>query len=714
MTVYMRNKFKILLLVSSLCFLSASDLADSLENRIKNTKGLEQINARLDYSYSLRQSDYATSKEQAKIALKDIRDNYKDKKLLAQGIYHLALPLYYNHEYEEALKYFYEAISISKNADYRFMLCNLYFFVGSINYFYYGDKEQTIKYFNMSIIEGEASNNYRILGAVYASLASIYSRNSSYEKSLEYNYKSRENYKKGNFKEGLAWSSYTMASLYYSIGLLEEAKKLYNEALAEYRILASIDGNPMGVAMCLDQLTILNSELGNDDLARKYNKEALDYYNQNGSNYNSSVALKFKAMLEYNSGNYKNAIALLDSSLTIKKSINDIIGFTSLYESYGKVLIALGDYDAARDSLLIGLKYAKKQDQAKNRIEIDKELATIYKIENNYEYALFFKEKQAAVADSIYSARLTKDMMEMEKLYEIESKENQIMNLKKDNLLKEKSLEREIVIRRLLIFIIISSMIIILLFIYLFLEKQKANKELAKSKQHVDEVNATRDKFFSIIAHDLRAPFSSILGLTNVLITNIDKFDKNKTNEMIVAIQHSTQLSFNLLNNLLEWSRTQTGTISYVPENLDIDSLLESIKELMENNASTKKISIKYQEHGGMIFADMNMLHTILRNLVSNAIKYSKPNDLIEIDYKDEKNSIVFSVKDEGIGISSTNLNRLFRVDDTYYSDGTAGEKGTGLGLIITKEFIEKHDGEIWVESEPGRGSTFWFRIPKK
>ena len=708
-----KTKFTILIiLIFSISLSYAFNEADSLKEKINNTTGLEQVQARLDYAYVLRRNDMTESLKQSELAYKEIKSKYYTKDLEAKALYHMGLPNYYSQNYLVGLEYFFKAVSLSKETGNKYLLCELYFFIGATYYFHYGDYSQAIRFYNLSIQEGLSSDNYKMLGAVYSSLSNIFRINGSYEKSLELVYKSRENYKKANYREGIAWVNYAMGSLYHTLGLNEEAKKVYNEALEEYRYLAGKDGKMTGIAICLDQLTIVNSDLGDDILARRYNREAMEYYKSENSEYGLSNALKYRGILELKAGNYESAIANLDSALQMKKKLKDFLGFSSIYDSYGSTFIALKQYDRARDSLEIGLQHAIKNKQMKNKIDIDKNLARVYELMGDYQKAYEYKSQEANAADSIYSTKLTRNMIQLETLYEIESKESRIKLLEKENKLKELSLLRELTVRKLLIVIILFSLGIIFMFFYFFRAKQKANLELKQSKQQVDEVNLTQNKFFSIIAHDLRSPFNSILGLTTLLKDYGDTYDREKIKEIINAVHDSTKISYELLNNLLEWSRAQSNTISFSPEYFDLDHLFLNIEKLLSTNANDKQIKIILPKHEQRIFADKNMLHTVIRNLVSNAIKYSDISGKIIIEYKLENNNVLISVTDNGVGISKSNINRLFKIDDSYYSEGTVGEKGTGLGLIICKEFVEKHKGKIWVESEVSEGSTFFVSIP--
>ena len=245
------------------------------------------------------------------------------------------------------------------------------------------------------------------------------------------------------------------------------------------------------------------------------------------------------------------------------------------------------------------------------------------------------------------------------------------------------------------------------------LARVKTHLELKLQKQNLKELNATKDKFFSIIAHDLRSPLNQLLRLSEILQKEIEDEKANDAIKLAKLINESAKSGRLLLENLLEWSRSQTGTINYNPEQLNLKKITDEVLELNENNASQKDISLQNNLPKNCIaYADGNMIRTILRNLISNGIKFTYKGGKILLDAKKAKGKIIYSISDNGIGIKSDDIEKLFRIDINPKTIGVSQEKGTGLGLILCKEFIEINDGEIWVESEYNKGSTFFFSIP--
>ncbi len=243
--------------------------------------------------------------------------------------------------------------------------------------------------------------------------------------------------------------------------------------------------------------------------------------------------------------------------------------------------------------------------------------------------------------------------------------------------------------------------------------QRKAEQTLIDSEVRLRELNATKDKFFSIIAHDLKNPFNDLMGFTQLLALNIEKYDLQKIEKFTKIIHQSSKLAYNLLENLLDWSRSQTGSLNYEPEKILINKLIDENIDLLESTAKNKNISI-YSELDNLIYAyaDTNMVRTIIRNLISNAIKYTNQGGYIKIQSYCNHDQCEISITDNGIGISKDSIDKIFKLDESYSTIGTEHEKGTGLGLILCKEFVEKNGGKLWVKSEPDKGSTFSFTLP--
>ena len=236
----------------------------------------------------------------------------------------------------------------------------------------------------------------------------------------------------------------------------------------------------------------------------------------------------------------------------------------------------------------------------------------------------------------------------------------------------------------------------------------------ARTKE-LKDANAMKDKFFSILAHDLRSPFNVLTGFLGLLHEEYDDFSDEQRKEFIKKILDTSNQTFSLLENLLEWARSQRGHIKYTPSQINIHSLCNEVVMFFEHASASKKIEIETNIPENLsAFADSYMIKTVIRNLLSNALKFSYPGSKVMIDGRSHEKNTMVSIKDNGKGIQPKTLKNLFKMDVKTTEVGTSNEKGTGLGLILCKEFIEKNKGEIWVESIPEKGSIFTFVLPRK
>jgi signal transduction histidine kinase len=243
--------------------------------------------------------------------------------------------------------------------------------------------------------------------------------------------------------------------------------------------------------------------------------------------------------------------------------------------------------------------------------------------------------------------------------------------------------------------------------------KKSAERKLAEQNEELYRLNAEKDKFFSIIAHDLRSPFNLIVGLSELLVQSVEVKDYDEVAKFADIINKSSMQAMNLLMNLMEWSHSQTGRMKFNPEHFEMVGLIEQTELLFSEMARQKSITITNKTDENIpAFADKPMISTVLRNLISNSIKFTPPGGKIIISATTIQNELTISVCDNGIGISGQRMETLFRLDESYSTTGTAQETGSGLGLILCKEFVNKHEGKIWVNSEIGKGSCFSFSIP--
>jgi signal transduction histidine kinase len=417
------------------------------------------------------------------------------------------------------------------------------------------------------------------------------------------------------------------------------------------------------------------------------------------------------------------------SALKINEALFDKYRITTCLANLSISYLNLKDYGAVIESSERGLKIAKEINVFDAQRVFYKSLATTYDSLGNYkkayEYYRFFKQ----VDDSLASAENRKQVLELEARYNTEKKGIEISNLTKDINLQSIKLENN---RNLLIFsIVIIFLVLILLLVFYRLytlklnssrllaqkneELEKMNQTLSDSEATLKELNATKDKFFTIIAHDIKNPLSAYRSITKMLANSFYELSEQQKLEYIRGINRSSENLFELFQNLLQWSTSQSGTMQFKPQEIDLGILAFKAVTLLQEGAAKKNIQIALNvKTDTYAYGDINMVSTVLTNLLSNAIKYSNDGGSVKITASDTGKFIQIAVSDNGIGITREDIEKLFRVEIDHKTIGDSEEKGTGIGLILCKEFVSRNGGEIGVESEFGKGSTFHFTLPKE
>ncbi len=357
------------------------------------------------------------------------------------------------------------------------------------------------------------------------------------------------------------------------------------------------------------------------------------------------------------------------------------------------------------------------------------EIKTIYILEGKGKHTLETDLNQRKAIDLInsvdYHKRVVLIMEELNKAYEL----LEIRTTKELSTL-ESEIKKSIIIISFLLFIFILTTLLTIksalklkketinqLKISVKNKTKKLNESLIFNKkitEELHELNISKDLFFSIIAHDLKGPFNSLIGFSTLLLEDPVINENEELKESVQIIKNSSQNTFELLQNLLKWAQIQKGGLPFNREKIKISDVIYNVLKVLSYQSIQKKIEIKtvIADPDLMVYADKDMLNTILRNLISNAIKYSYKNGTIEITCEKINNVVNISVSDNGAGISKKSVTKLFNYKYAQKTTGTNGEKGTGLGLILSKDFIQKHNGTIWVESELDKGSRFTFTLP--
>jgi signal transduction histidine kinase len=502
-------------------------------------------------------------------------------------------------------------------------------------------------------------------------LGELYRAIGEFDMSLNYSRKALNLFERVSDKEGIAKSCDRLAATFYELA-------------------PSRSQDADSIFIYVQKALAISRELKNDSLTSSS-------MNILGAGY--MVIKKFDAALTQ----LKEALKFAED----KNIVNDIplIKINMSYCYY-----SVGDYRSAVEYARPAYEYSMK-----NKILPYIDMSTLclyrsYEKLKDYENAFKFMELYDSNRWVLFDENRIRQIRALEAKYGAEKKELELVNQKKIFLL-------EIIIFSALL---VAAFLLIRLYIRRNKIMKKKNDELEKknlliSEQNkkLSELNATKDKFFSIIGHDLKNPYQSLLGFSHILIQDYKELTEQEIKEFAGYIYEASDMGNRLLQNLLDWSRSETGTIKYEPEVFPLYEIINQAVNLASNTAMQKEITIQTEvDEQTTVFCDRNMIYTVMRNLVSNAIKFSYRGGTVKIYSKLYDNTVEVNIADEGVGLNGIPVEDLFKIEKRITNDGTENEKGTGLGLYLCKEFVEKSHGSISVKNNIEKGSIFTFTLP--
>lgn len=561
-----------------------------------------------------------------------------------------------------------------------------------ITYYFLGNIDQSAELFLKVLRTNE--KNYDSLG-ISRSLNNIglaYQEEKAYLKSLEY-FKQSLDIKLKIKDYPTLWTSYMNIGLSYS-SLHEYNKALnsYLQGLDAWKLLKAEKDE--SYADIISEIGILYQTIDSLASAEKFLNEAVIYYEKSKSSYRVARTYLNLGIVNRKNGNFMSAQNFLSKS---KILINESGAFSILPDYYS-------------------------------------ELSNVEESKGNIRNALDYYRRGQVLKDSLNNMQNLNKMNQMQEMYRIEQHDAETVVLKKEIELGQEKLKRT----KLITAGVISILFLVLVFsIYLMrnihrwkiantkLEDQQNvinNSNIALREQkdelqtlanELQRLNIDKDRFMAIIGHDLKSPFNVLLGLSEMLAEGISNINIKEIEEIAKELNRAAQNTYSLLEDILLWTRAQSGKIPFKPKKLNFTDIANDIVDFFRAAAKSKNIIINHSEVANInIYADQDMIKTVLRNLISNAIKFTNNNGLINIKSVQAGSELIISVSDNGIGITPDNLSKMFKASEIITTKGTANETGTGLGLLLCKDFVEIHGGKIWVESEPGKGSEFKFTLP--
>ena len=534
--------------------------------------------------------------------------------------------------------------------------------------------------------------------------------------------------------EGIADAANSIGRVYYDMESYKDALEYFNRAYVDYQEI----GSEQDQGGALNNMALIYYELDSTDLAVKYYEEALAI-KEKFNNKLDLAAIKHNLGLVYlNQKNYNSAI----KNLTFSRAVFDDLGYkrhaANATNNIGRAYFRNGNYQVAARFFEEGLQEAKAINSSFLIMDNYKYQSDCYARMSNYKEAYRLSNEYYVIKDSLLNIEKNKELAEIEAKYENEIKEHENILLKKENETKEATIKAQYIFGVGIFTFLIMAIILVVIYFKANQSKKKANEilhvqkleiadknqtlvklnndiksqneEINQQKHELEELNSIKDKLFSIISHEFRSPLNSLKGTLTLLEDGVLSKDELGTISRELTDKINSTSIF--LDNLLNWAKSQMQGINPKPVEVDLKEHVDNNIVLLRSMAEKKKVAIENKIiNRCQVFIDPNMLDLILRNLISNAIKFSLRGGKIVVTMENNGKKCTISVTDSGIGMTEENLKMLFQVQ-SFTTRGTANERGTGIGLYISKNFIESNGGKIWVESKKGQGSTFNISMP--
>jgi len=662
------------LIILSFLPISAQVQLDTFKNKLKTLSGKENV----DYVVSvLSEHNGKEVKDFFPFAVDALnlasKIGYKSGE--ADVMFEMSMMYFTLEEFQKSLDYGIKAFNIRKNLNDKSKIARSYTFL-AINYEYYGKYDSATTFLFKAIKYAEEGKSQKEL-----------------------------------------------ANAYNAIGILNYVLKNYPNAL-EYTnkalVIRETIGDKRGIMSSLENFGLIYMNLKDYTKAISYHTKILNIKKEIGSREEIAGTLDNLGICYMRIKDYSKALSYFNESLVIRKASGGKRALASSYSQLGTLYSLQGNHGKSLEFLLMSYNLRKEMADNRGMISSLKKITAEYSALKDYMNAFKYSELYHSRNDSTFNENSIRQMNELNSRFESELKDKEIAILQKDIDLERKN--RIIYIAA----FVLASLIALSFFFSAKMKKKnnmilvKKNDEIIKQKEELSvlnsklkKINSDKDKLFSIIAHDLKNPFTAMLGLSEILKDEFKTMNDEDKIRMINGIYESSRNTYRLLENLLQWSRLQTGRMDFHPERIDLYKAVVDVVELFNTSAAAKGIVFRNDVLPGMMaYCDNFMINTVLRNLLSNAVKFSHKGGRVVIDTKQVFESVQLAISDDGIGMSEKEIHDVFEIDKVSIKKGTSNEEGTGLGLILCKEFIHKNKGEIWIESKPGKGSTFFIKLP--
>lgn len=660
--------------------------------------------------------------DSAKLVLYEAAKLFSEHELKYVAEFHTveALIHWYSAQYDSAIHYYRKVMVMPDMNDVKPFKSRSANNIGTL-YSMHGEYDSSRKYLEISLSIDQQLENMRGITKNYYDLGVLYKRLDMYEVSLGYYLKALDYQEKDKDTFRLVHSLNAVGNLYMLMNRYDKALVNYRKALE----LDLVSGKVDVLAQTYNNISVVFLDgFGNPDSTIYYCNKGLEFLQDvNIDNFvtlNTNLAEAY-VMMDMPA----KALPYHRKSISRLSELKKPILVSRLYSSLANYFFSTGKYDSARFYNKKSMEKAIEIQSLKMRDINLRMLSKIDSAQGNYLLSLKHFQKASQINDSILSSEHIKRLSELDFIYETEKKEAENQYLREQNELKSEVIKNQHRIN----WITLVAFVFFGLFLFTQYNSKrkvlKKNREIMQHQAEIEEKNkqltdliSTKDKFFSIISHDLRGPFNSLLPLLNAIIDDYHLISEEEKLKMLKAISKSSENTYNLLVNLLDWSRSQQGRIKAQKEVFRLWDVVNEVFEFVQARAHAKNHSLISPEFNDcQVEIDRQLLSNILINLVNNSIKFTPAGGAISLHCNKEQQMLTVCVRDNGIGIPADQISSLFRLDSDINRVGTEQELGTGLGLILVKEYVDLLGGTIHVESNddplsPERGSVFCVSLP--
>jgi len=600
-----------------------------------------------------------------------------NKQLLEQAnsVYQSGKILFIARDFNNAIKYYQKAIPLFQQINDTTRMTTCYSYIGIANFHMSRSKEAIASY-----LEGLklSKNDPDYSAELLANIGLVHDEMDNFDQAIHYFREALTINQSLHDTGSMAIDYDYLGASYARLKMPDSAVVNYHKALTLFKKIGKDDRYAVSLSNIASVFPNYPDSLN----------KAIDYFNLAWSKFQELGWLYYEADVKQGianilvkQGKYDEAISCYNKSIQLAKKYNRELlvwkqGYLGLAETYQK----MGDYKRALDNHILYSQYTD---------------------------SVALKSKFEMIAN-------------LEKQYETEKKENEFNKLQAKSELINVQLTKN---KQLKILGFITAFLLLVI-VFIISKKyhdksiltdllQEKNLQIEKSEHELRLLNAAKNKFFSIFAHDLKNPFHTVMGFSSLLSESYDQFTDDERRAFAMDINRSSNNIFKLLENLLEWSKTQTGSQPFCPIDIELITIIENAVNVMGDMAEQKKIQLSVKCCDSLkTFSDPRMTETVMRNLLSNAIKFTPEGGKIDIEAEKEEDYIKVKVSDTGVGLAHDEIERLFHIDSKVKRKGTNNEGGSGLGLVLCRDFVHVNKGTLWVESTPGLGSTFNFTIP--